>query len=242
MANGSLSAFRLGIAKRYIGLPKRRKSWIFQKETDKTSQTLKTQVEELALRWADAAVPSHTQQLEHGEPDLRNLSVYSQVCDDLDFIILCSDGVHDNLDPQTLGKSPRELGLESTDGTWEGVTNIKLGEEMKAKWTARIVQEMIEKALADRTEMPTFLIAKALVEHAKKLTRPSREFMENHPSICIVSNVLILPFSQIRGFQMIIRFTLVRWTTQQHLSFKWARKQKKRIFFASLSREPSACK
>jgi len=43
------------------------------------------------------------------DPDLRNLGVYYKLVEPDDVIILCSDGVHDNFDPQALGILPQEL-------------------------------------------------------------------------------------------------------------------------------------
>jgi serine phosphatase RsbU (regulator of sigma subunit) len=45
--------------------------------------------------------------LDKGEPDLRNLGLYLVPCHDDDVIILMTDGIHDNLDPQHLGLKPR---------------------------------------------------------------------------------------------------------------------------------------
>lgn len=43
-------------------------------------------------------------------------------CDEGDVVMICSDGVYDNLDPQQLNVSCRELGLDSDE--WETGTNI----------------------------------------------------------------------------------------------------------------------
>jgi hypothetical protein len=45
-----------------------------------------------------------------GNPDLRNLSVYFRNVDEGDVLILTSDGVYDNLDPQSLGLTPEDIG------------------------------------------------------------------------------------------------------------------------------------
>jgi len=37
------------------------------------------------------------------QPDLRNLDLATVGCDVGDLLIVCSDGVHDNFDPQVLG-------------------------------------------------------------------------------------------------------------------------------------------
>eukprot|EP00009_Paramoeba_aestuarina_P010069 CAMPEP_0201542768 /NCGR_PEP_ID=MMETSP0161_2-20130828/72214_1 /ASSEMBLY_ACC=CAM_ASM_000251 /TAXON_ID=180227 /ORGANISM="Neoparamoeba aestuarina, Strain SoJaBio B1-5/56/2" /LENGTH=263 /DNA_ID=CAMNT_0047950447 /DNA_START=621 /DNA_END=1409 /DNA_ORIENTATION=- len=55
-------------------------------------------------------------------PDLRNLSLYFHEFEEGDLLLLMSDGVHDNLDPQILGYSPLSFGIpcESWDvlGEW----------------------------------------------------------------------------------------------------------------------------
>ena len=44
--------------------------------------------------------------------DLRNLGVYYTTCSKDDILLLMSDGVHDNFDPQQLGFTPQELKLD----------------------------------------------------------------------------------------------------------------------------------
>ena len=44
-----------------------------------------------------------------GKPDLRNLFVGSATVRRNDLILIVSDGVHDNLDPELLGKHPRDI-------------------------------------------------------------------------------------------------------------------------------------
>jgi len=46
--------------------------------------------------------------IEEGRPDLRNIELYFQRCYEGDMIIVVSDGVHDNLDPQILGVKPSD--------------------------------------------------------------------------------------------------------------------------------------
>jgi len=62
-------------------------------------------------------------------PDLRNLSLYFHEFEEGDLLLLMSDGVHDNLDPQILGYSPLSFGIpcESWDvlGEWL-VTIVKV--------------------------------------------------------------------------------------------------------------------
>lgn len=43
------------------------------------------------------------------DPDLRNLASFHHPCKPGDIIFVCTDGVHDNLDPEALGLKPNEL-------------------------------------------------------------------------------------------------------------------------------------
>lgn len=46
------------------------------------------------------------------DSDLRNLGCYYGTCNKDDIVIMVSDGVHDNFDPQQLGFTPQELKLD----------------------------------------------------------------------------------------------------------------------------------
>eukprot|EP00010_Vexillifera_abyssalis_P008882 CAMPEP_0201544274 /NCGR_PEP_ID=MMETSP0173_2-20130828/874_1 /ASSEMBLY_ACC=CAM_ASM_000268 /TAXON_ID=218659 /ORGANISM="Vexillifera sp., Strain DIVA3 564/2" /LENGTH=520 /DNA_ID=CAMNT_0047952335 /DNA_START=33 /DNA_END=1595 /DNA_ORIENTATION=- len=61
--------------------------------------------------------------LADGEPDLRNLRLYYVPCKPGDQIVITSDGVYDNLDPQTLGLLPSDL--DSNGETWAKDANEK---------------------------------------------------------------------------------------------------------------------
>jgi len=52
-----------------------------------------------------------------GTPDLRNLDLYFHPCSKGDIILVLSDGVHDNLDPQQLGKLPKDFQIDAQ--TWQ---------------------------------------------------------------------------------------------------------------------------
>ena len=60
--------------------------------------------------------------------DLSNLSLFGLPCEEGDLIVLMTDGVHDNLDPQHLGKRPvdmpRSMNLEPVE-SWENVDQEK---------------------------------------------------------------------------------------------------------------------
>ena len=82
-------------------------------------------------------------------PDLRNLSIYFSRVDLGDVVVLCSDGVHDNLDPLHMGLSPSDLGLNCE--TWDAIQDEEEAEEFKCKWRERFFQGI----LLNKHEPPT---------------------------------------------------------------------------------------
>jgi hypothetical protein len=109
---------------------------------------------------------------EEGEPDLRNLTLMHRTCAQGDILLLVSDGVHDNLDPQLLGFLPKHLGLSGSD--WAMVEPV-LGEEAKDLYRTAI----LAKLLADVSTATQ--VADIVIQHCMQTTSKSREFMETHP-------------------------------------------------------------
>ncbi|KYQ93896.1 protein phosphatase 2C-related protein [Tieghemostelium lacteum] len=114
----------------------------------------------------------------HGEADLRNLSVFYKLCDEDDLILLLSDGVHDNLDPQQLGISPRDLGLQVD--TWD-----EAGSQFPIE-TDNTKNDFRRKWLSDHFETSDKLepsyITNHLLKHCMDTTQSSRDFMETNTS------------------------------------------------------------
>lgn len=54
--------------------------------------------------------------MKNGTPDLRNLQLYFTQCSEGDWVILLSDGVHDNLDPEQMGLNPNQCELGKCPG------------------------------------------------------------------------------------------------------------------------------
>jgi hypothetical protein len=114
-----------------------------------------------------------------GWPDLRNLRLYWSPCEAEDIVMIMSDGVHDNLDPQTLGKLPTELKLPS-DAKWT------TWDEVPHDLVARVKSEYMRALLADivfsgEPKSPSS-ITDRLINHCLEVTRKAREFMESHPN------------------------------------------------------------
>lgn len=57
-------------------------------------------------------------------PDLRNFGIWSADVKPGDFVFACSDGIHDNLDPQMLGLLPADFGYPDY-ATWKDVYKIR---------------------------------------------------------------------------------------------------------------------
>lgn len=120
-------------------------------------------------------------------PDLRNLCCFDIPLEDEDVVCLVSDGIHDNLDPDTLGLSPlqidaegelkdEKLTLSGGDYNWnvgnpdhrekaKAFMHAKLGEVVKDKGTPA----EIGKALEEHAEQSTIDIKVAMLKGEKTM-------------------------------------------------------------------------
>jgi hypothetical protein len=123
--------------------------------------------------------------LEMGAPDLRNLKIYFHPCEAGDIIFIISDGVHDNFDPQSLGKSPKELNINAE--SWSQIDSkdpVLYAETEKVKYlfANKFLNTLIggAKSLQPATRTTPSLITNKLTEHSLQLTKPARHFMEQN--------------------------------------------------------------
>lgn len=137
-----------------------------------------------------------------GNPDLRNLAFFYHAADEGDIMICVSDGVYDNLDPQSLGISPVEAGLEGD--SWEDQTDLKRVDEVKQAYVCQMIKDIVFGPQRDNTGMTLISddsfaapmvvttprsssslnpgdIVDKLISHCLKTTQSSREFMEKNP-------------------------------------------------------------
>jgi len=86
--------------------------------------------------------------------------------------MLTSDGVYDNLDPQSLGVSPRELGIDSDD--WKTAPGEAV-EEVKSRYSCEVLERIIfgesnnnedEEALLELD--PASVVNKYVMHHVGK--------------------------------------------------------------------------
>jgi len=129
-------------------------------------------------------------QIKGGAADLRNMSMFYSSCDENDLIIILSDGVHDNLDPQTLGKSPKAIGLDQDE--WESV-DVAVGTKAKTKFMCNLIKTFIVDPTDGETLTPK-LITKQLITYCLSITAASREYMEQNPF-----NALEMDYSKYPG-------------------------------------------
>jgi len=112
-----------------------------------------------------------------GDADLRNLGLYMAPCEEGSLIIVVSDGVHDNLDPEHLGLMPKDLGLDLD--SWVG-DDERLATAKHLFSTKSIIQK-IQGPSGEDTPTPEE-VANRLLEHCKQVTKRSRKWMVENPT------------------------------------------------------------
>jgi len=139
--------------------------------------------------------------LEGGAPDLRNLSVFWIPCEQGDVIAILSDGVHDNFDPQHLGKTPKDLNITLKDNNWAELENVKdptlfaEAEKVKLLFTHKFINAMLggEKSLRSESRTEPSMITRTVTQHCLKMTQASRDFMEQNPGKKLDKDFVLYP-------------------------------------------------
>jgi CRP-like cAMP-binding protein len=138
-----------------------------------------------------------------GNPDLRNLSLYFRLVDEGDVIVVVSDGLYDNLDPQSLGISPKDAGIPDAGSDWTKIPadNVEKAKSdyMCEKIRSLLWREPVRTSRASKDDQDDFsggegsddvfvdldptAIVESLIKHAKETTQSSRDFMEKFPNL-----------------------------------------------------------
>jgi len=85
-----------------------------------------------------------------GGPDLRNLGIYFAQVKAGDIVVLLSDGVYDNFDPEFLGYQPSDLNLEFS--SWkEAAVKEGLG-DVKQKYRNELLTKVVCKSSDDGSD------------------------------------------------------------------------------------------
>jgi len=109
-----------------------------------------------------------------GEPDLRNFDCYAVEVREGDLIFIVSDGIHDNLDPETLGKSPLDLNLpfEEWSVDFDEATHLA-----KIQFAEKFAAQIICEGLKEGEIVTPEHLVHTLIAHAKKTTEPARKWL-----------------------------------------------------------------
>eukprot|EP01129_Flabellula_baltica_P017425 TRINITY_DN9655_c0_g1_i1.p1 TRINITY_DN9655_c0_g1~~TRINITY_DN9655_c0_g1_i1.p1 ORF type:complete len:409 (-),score=83.19 TRINITY_DN9655_c0_g1_i1:20-1246(-) len=123
-----------------------------------------------------------------GDPDLRNLGIYVSYCNEGDIMMIVSDGVHDNLDPQAIGMTPRDFDLDYD--SWHDVPYDE-GIDLKIEWTNNFLTDMVRKESGEAISPK--LLTKKLLRHCIDMTAAGRQFMEQNPNSTLPSDYQLYP-------------------------------------------------
>ena len=115
-----------------------------------------------------------------GAPDLRNLKLYFVGCNVGDIVFLATDGVHDNFDPQQLGKLPKEVSTQLEGEDWKEYFGNSSADKVKNTFRVKLLRETIHASSRDVTPVE---ITSSVINHCVNLTKKCRDFMENNPQI-----------------------------------------------------------
>jgi len=138
-----------------------------------------------------------------GSADLRNLSVFTQLCHENDILLLVSDGVYDNFDAQQLGISVEEAKLDFP--SWEQA-DAHAAEKAKDNYRTQLLGKKLmelantndadsdddkkgkkkkkkgDDSKPDLAKLDLQQFANVLLHHAKTVTKYSRKWMQEHPT------------------------------------------------------------
>jgi len=134
-----------------------------------------------------------------GEPDLRNLMLYFQECEEEDLILIVSDGVHDNLDPETMGRAPFEVGPEYANiKDWTSFPADLDSQKARADFMMKYLNEELiqggdqERKLRakvfafpsnpdEESVLSPNSVTNRIMKHCLTVTGRGREWMEQNP-------------------------------------------------------------
>eukprot|EP01089_Gocevia_fonbrunei_P000235 TRINITY_DN1023_c0_g2_i2.p1 TRINITY_DN1023_c0_g2~~TRINITY_DN1023_c0_g2_i2.p1 ORF type:complete len:498 (+),score=74.96 TRINITY_DN1023_c0_g2_i2:373-1866(+) len=132
-------------------------------------------------------------QSENGAADLRNLALYFVPCHADDLIILVSDGVHDNLDPQTLGIPPSDVGMAFDNWVDAEKADALKTDEIKNHFRAQFMRALIKSGGGTFPTLMPENVTGILVDHSTQLTMSSRKFMETYPNKRLPDDYVLYP-------------------------------------------------
>jgi hypothetical protein len=141
-----------------------------------------------------------------GDPDLRNMALYFVPCYEEDVVMLMSDGVHDNLDPQLLGFSPSHINLGNSD-SWHDAERDDPSQVdayknlFRCYYAKKLLSDVLQQSrmgeVGEAAGVPHLasprLLTERLEHHAAQLTQTSRDFMEQNQFSRLPDDYLLYP-------------------------------------------------
>ncbi|ELR13488.1 protein phosphatase 2c-related protein [Acanthamoeba castellanii str. Neff] len=112
-----------------------------------------------------------------GDADLRNLGLYMAPCEEDSLLLVVSDGVHDNLDPEHLGLSPNDVGVDQDK--WD--SNFEALEKAKHLFRSSCLMQKIRGSNEEVRPTPEDAVNR-LLDHCKHVTQRSRQWMMANPT------------------------------------------------------------
>ncbi|KAH3758579.1 ABC transporter, ATP-binding protein [Pelomyxa schiedti] len=128
-------------------------------------------------------------------PDTRNLTLTHFDLQPGDYLIIVSDGVHDNLDAPSLGKTPGAVSAElSSYSTWADAykANPTLTEKIKSDFMCEHLKQELLKNCGEGLPTPGKVVD-GIMKYCVSTTGPSREFMEQNPHKKLVCDYTLYP-------------------------------------------------
>ncbi|KAH3759474.1 1-phosphatidylinositol 4,5-bisphosphate phosphodiesterase delta-4 [Pelomyxa schiedti] len=117
-----------------------------------------------------------------GSPDLRNLTILCHEVEEGDVFLMCSDGVHDNLDAKNLGKHPQDLSPTMNGLSWD---------DAATKFPA-LLQDLKEQFISDRLTSiinehcggidDPKQVVNGVLKYCRDTTEPIRNWLLNNPN------------------------------------------------------------
>lgn len=131
-------------------------------------------------------------------PDLRNLKIGYCICEEGDLVILTSDGVTDNLDPEYQAVKPSECGMPGID-SWEAISKdqVEFAIKCKAEWRCTKMCQVIDAFAAEQgVAVCPEVVVHSLIGYCISLTRPSRDWLESTMTGQLPCDYVVFPGKQ----------------------------------------------
>ena len=107
-------------------------------------------------------------------PDLRNMQIIFQKVEVGDLIMVCSDGIHDNFDPQFIGLTPHDVDQSlPEETTWKS-----LKQEVFIKMKNNFICEKMKNFLSSSNNLEE--ISGKIIEQCFETTKNSRKWLNEN--------------------------------------------------------------